>query len=264
MAKFRRKRLKRGPLPFRYILLLTLVFFLFSTAAGVWIINKGIEPTLMRIAESQTIKIASQVIIKAISKKTIDVGEAIAIEPGSNGAPPSAALKTNVVNRQLAEITNQIQKNLTAAEKGDLDSLEQLTDVEIKTKDQKDTDGIIWYIPIGQATNIALLGNMGPKIPVKFTAIGDLRPDVKIKKTPVGINNLWVDVIVHVRVSVQIITPIATKITTLDQDIPVGSRYIQGDVPQFYNNGGNSAPSIQLPMDDKKTDSKKQGSSREN
>jgi len=252
LVKFRRRHWRRGPLPFRYILLITFVFFLLSTAIGVWMINKGIEPTLMRYAETQTTKIASQVIIKAISKKTVDVGNAIEIEPGANGAPPSATLKTDVVNRQLAEITNQIQRNLSAAEKGDLTSLEQLTDVEIETKANKNTDGIVWYVPLGQATNIALLGNLGPKIPVKFHAIGDLRPDVKIKKTPVGINNIWIDVIVHLKVSVQIITPFATKITKLEQDIPVGGKYIQGDVPQYYNNGSNSAPSIELPANDSK------------
>jgi hypothetical protein len=48
-------------------------------------------------------------------------------------------------------------------------------------------------------------------------------------------------------VSVQIITPFATKITKLTQSIPVDGSLIQGDVPQFYNNGGGVSPSIQLP-----------------
>ncbi len=256
MAKFRRRMVKKGPLPLRYVLLLTLVFFLFSTAMGIWIINKGIEPTLMRYAETETRKIASLVINKAINKKTVDIGlnDVISLEPGSNGAPPSANLKTEEVNRKLSEITSQIQKNLTSAEKGDLASLEQLTDVVIETQNTGNSKGIVYYVPIGQATNIALLGNLGPKIPVQFNAIGDVRPDVKIDPRPIGINNTWIDVSIHIEVSVQIITPFATKITKLDQSIPVGGRLIQGNVPQYYNGGSSSPPSLQLP----KSETKKQ------
>jgi sporulation protein YunB len=248
LAKFRVRRRKRGPLPFRYVLLLSFVFFLLSTAMGIWLVNKGIEPSLMRYAESKTKQIASQVINKAINKKTVEVGDVIAVEPGQNGAQPSASLKTEVINQKLSEITSEIQKNLNAAEKGDLSSLEKLTDVDIEVEREQREDGIVWNVPLGQATNMALLGNLGPKIPVRFHAIGEVRPDVKIDPKPMGINNTWIDVAIHLEVSVQIITPFATEITKLEQKIPVGGRLIQGEVPQFYNNGGSGiTPSIQIP-----------------
>jgi sporulation protein YunB len=215
-------------------------------------VNKGIEPVLMRYAESQTRKIATQVINKAISKKAVDFGDVknvIELTPGPDGSAPSANLKTEVINQKLSEITSQIQKNLTAVEKGDLSSLEYVTDVEIETNTTKNSDGIVWYVPIGQATNIALFGNLGPKIPVKFHAIGDVRPDVKIVPKPIGINNTWIDVSIHLEVSVQIITPFATKITKLDQSIFVGGTLVPGLVPQYYNGGNSASPSLQLPKD---------------
>jgi sporulation protein YunB len=260
LAKFRRRISRKGPLPFRYVMLLTFVFFLFSTATGLWLVNKGIEPTLMRIATSETRNIASLVINKAITKRTTDTGEendVILILPSENGRASNVKLNTVYINRVLAETTAQIQKNLKAAKKGDLASLEQLTDVEIETHNSEKEDGIIWYVPLGQATNISLLGNIGPKIPVKFHAIGEVEPDVKIETKDMGINNTWVDVSIHIQVSVQIITPFATKITKLTQSIPVDGSLIQGDVPQFYNGGGGTLPSIQLP--DKQPETKKSG-----
>jgi sporulation protein YunB len=254
LAKFRGRLPKKGPLPLRYVMLLTLVFFLFSTAIGLWAVNKGIEPTLMRYAESETRNIASLVINKAITKRTTDVGgnnDVIDLLPNENGKP-NAKLNTAYINRVLAETTTQIQKNLKVAKKGDISSLEQMTDVEIETQDTGKTDGIVWYVPLGQATKIALFGNLGPKIPVRFHAIGEVKPDVKIKTKPSGINNFYLGVSIDIEVSVQIITPFATKITKLKQSIPVGGTYIQGDVPQFYNNGGNSImPSIQIPENSK-------------
>jgi sporulation protein YunB len=247
LAKFRTRLMRKGPLPIRYVLLLSLVFFLFSTAAGLWIINKRIEPTLMMYAESQTRKIAALVISKAIKKVDTSGVDAIQIVASSNGKPPIAKLKPDVINRLLAETTTEIQHNLKTAENGDLSSLEQLTDVKIETNPSKNANGIQWYIPIGQVTKSALFGNMGPDIPVRFFAIGDVRPDVKTNFKPLGINNTWIDVSVQVTVSVQIILPFATKVTKLTQTIPVGGTLIQGDVPTYYNGGGSSAPAIQLP-----------------
>ncbi|MEH7108452.1 sporulation protein YunB [Bacillus sp. JJ1764] len=265
MAKFRRRLGKRGPLPFRYVLLLSFVCFLLSTAIGLWLVNRGIEPALMRYAESETRNIASIVINKAITKRTTNIGEnnkVIEILPGSNGSGQNAQLNTDLINRVLAETTAQIQKNLKAAKRGDIASLEQITDVEIETENISKEDGIVWYVPLGQASNISLLGNLGPKIPVKFHAIGEVEPDVKIETKQMGINNTWVDVLIHVEVSVQIITPFATKITKLTQSIPVGSALIEGDVPQFYNSGGGVTPSIQIPekkSETKKAETKKSG-----
>lgn len=248
MAKFRGNLLRKGPLPVRYVLLLSLVFFLFSTAVGLWIINKAIEPTLMSYAESQTRKIASLVISNAISKKTINnrAADSIEIVSGKDGKP-IAKLNPDVINRILADTTIQIQKNLTSAEGGDLASLEKLTDVQMDTDPGKNTHGIRWYIPIGRATNNALFGNLGPLIPVQFFAVGDVQPDVKTSFKPLGINNAWVGVTLHLTVSVQIILPFATKVTEIEENIPIGGTYIQGDVPYYYNNGNSTAPSIQLP-----------------
>jgi sporulation protein YunB len=253
LAKFSRRLRKRGPLPFRYVLLLSFILFLFSTATGLWLVNKGIEPTLMRIATTETRNIASLVINRAITKRTTNVGDnndVIKIVPGSNGKGQNAQLNTDLINRVLADTTAQIQKNLKTAKNGDIALLEN--DVEIETGNTGNDDGIVWYIPLGQATNITLLGNIGPKIPVKFHAIGEVEPDVHIATKAMGINNTWMEVSVVIKVSIQIITPFATDVTKLKQSIPVGGTLVEGEVPQFYNGGGNLTPSFQIP--EKKTD----------
>jgi sporulation protein YunB len=247
LAKFRRKHVSFG-LPFRYVLLISLVFFIFSTAAGLWLVNKAIEPTLMKYAETQTRKIASLVINDAIDKKTTNVDDiSNVIEIKTKGKISSVQLKTSVINRALADTVAEIQKNIDEVEKGSFPSLSQVTDVEIEKNNKLDDGFIIWYVPLGQATKNALFGNLGPKIPIKFNAIGDIRPDVRMKATPMGINNTWIDASLHLVVSVQIITPFTTKITKLTENIPIAAGLIQGDVPQYFNGGSGSSPAIQLP-----------------
>ena len=247
MAKFRGRITRKGPLPFRYVLLLSFVFFLLSTAAGLWIVNRGIEPTLMKYAVSQTKKIASEVINQAIKKQTMNIEDIIEVTPGENGKVSAVKLKTEVVTRLLANTVDEIQRNIHTAEKGDLASLGQITNVEFETNTAKKNNGIVWYIPLGQATNSALFGNLGPKIPIRFNAIGDVQPDVKMNAKPMGINNTWIEVSLSLKVSVQIITPFATKMTDLHQTIPLAAGLIPGDVPQYFNGGSGATPAIQLP-----------------
>ncbi|WP_174728380.1 sporulation protein YunB [Mesobacillus harenae] len=251
MAKFGGRLPRRGPLPFRYVFLLTFVFFIFSTAAGLWVINAGLKPTLMSYATAETRKIATLVITKAINKKianSIDVRELIINVPGPDeGSGSTRILNTEIINRIAGETTNMIERNLKDAERGDLSELEMLTDVEIETDKDESSDGIVYYVPLGQATNNALLGNLGPKIPVKFNAIGNVHSDVKAKYADHGINNVSVEVSIEVIVNVQIIIPFATEVITVKQSIPVTWFVIEGGVPQFYNGGGSTSPSIQLP-----------------
>jgi sporulation protein YunB len=247
LAKFRARIQRRGPLPFRYVVLLTFVFFSLSTALGLWMVNKGLKPTLISYAESQTRKIATLVISNAINKKIandMDIEKIIEPVQGQEGI---SKLNAEIVNRVKAETTHLVQKNLKQAESGDLSELELLTDVEFEKSNKDDEEGIVYYVPLGQATNNALLGNLGPRIPIRFTAIGDVRSDVKTSIKDFGINNAYVQVYVNLTVNVQIIIPFATKVTTISENVPVGMFIMKGNVPQYYNNGGKGEPAIQLP-----------------
>ncbi|TYR78680.1 sporulation protein YunB [Priestia megaterium] len=248
MIKVRRRFRKKGPVPFRYVFLLTLVFFLFSTATGIWLINRGIEPTLMKYAEAQTKEIATLVINKAVNKQVVDqldMNDIIKTETTPNGQV--AKIDTAVVNRIRAQTTSLVQANLREAEKGNLDSLEIPTDINIETDKKLRQQGIVYQVPLGQATNNALLGNLGPLIPVKFHAIGDVQSDVVRKIEEYGINGAFLEIFIEVQVNVQVIIPFATKETTVKANIPVGMAMIPGSVPDYFNGGGgSSAPSIEL------------------
>lgn len=237
---------RKGPLPFRYVFLITFIFFTFSTAGGLWIVNKGLEPTLMSYAETQTKKIATLVINKAVTKKIANVMDLKEIIITNNTG--TTVFDTEKMVRIQSEVTNLIQANLKEAEQGDLSALELLTDVEIELNDNAKKEGIVYYVPLGQATNNALLGNLGPQIPVRFNAIGAVRSDIKPDIKEMGINNTFVTVYIHVSVDVRIIVPFATKVATIEQDIPVAMGLIPGKVPQFFNGNGNTSPSIEVPM----------------
>ncbi|KAB7707002.1 sporulation protein YunB [Bacillus aerolatus] len=247
MAAQKRWKSKRGPLPLPYVFLITLVLFTFSTSASLWVINKNVKPTLLGYAHAETKKIATMVINKAINKKVasvMDINDIIETDPAS---PSTTKLNTKIINRVMAETTNLVQLNLKEAERGNLQALELLSDVEIEAEETENAEGIVYSVPLGQVTNNALLGNLGPKIPIRFHAIGDVITNVKSNVKPYGINNAYVEVFIEVEVNVQIIVPFATEMATVKQDIPVAMGMIRGEVPNFYNNGGDMSPAIELP-----------------
>ncbi len=245
MAKFGKRKFHRGPLPFQYVFLITFICFAFSTAAGLWLINKGITPTLIQFAEAKTNEVGTLVINKAINKKIANVMDVndIMVEYGDGGF----GYNTEVINRIQTEITDYAQSSLNEAEKGRLENLQSLTDVEINEGESQKEDGIVYEVPLGQATNNALLANLGPKVPVRFNMIGYVSSNIKEEVKPWGINNAMVKVYIHLEVNVQTIVPFATKSGTIQQDVLVAMGVVKGDVPQFFNSGGDSSPSIELP-----------------
>lgn len=240
-------RLKKGPLPFRYVFLLTLVFFMFATAISLWIVNKAIEPVLMEIAEKETKRIANLVINNAIEqqflKEKTDMSDLITVQKDESGKIASVDFNTAVVNRILAKTDDYVMQSLKAATEGKIAELE-LPDAKL---DKEENNGIIYYIPIGQITDNSLLGNLGPRVPVQFQLIGNVSSDVTKEIEPFGINNALIEVDIHVSVDIQVVIPFATKAATVSTDLPIAMQVIQGEVPEFYNDGGNVNPSFKVP-----------------
>jgi outer membrane receptor protein involved in Fe transport len=58
-----------------------------------------------------------------------------------------------------------------------------------------------------------------------------------------------VKVYIQIEVNVQVVIPFATKTATVSNNIPIAMQVISGEVPKFYNNGGNVDPSIEMPSD---------------
>ncbi|MFZ3590668.1 sporulation protein YunB [Bacillus sp. DJP31] len=243
---------RKGPLPFRYVLLISFVFFMFSTAFGLWVVNAGIEPTLLKYAELEIERVATIAINKAVDQKLvegIDVEKLIIIHKDNNNEIALVNPDTAMVNKVQSEVTNLVHKYLKLAEAGKLDELENLSESEIEQR-TKLSPGIIREVPLGQATGMALLGNLGPKIPVKFTTVGEGQTQVVIETKDLGINNSQMYISIHVIVNIQVIIPFATEITKVERTIPIGAPLIQGKVPEFYNNGGDGAsPSIDISPD---------------
>lgn len=58
--------------------------------------------------------------------------------------------------------------------------------------------------------------------------------DIQTKVSNYGINNVFLEVIVYVEVSMQVLLPFASKTVQANTNIPIVMKIIEGNVPNFY------------------------------
>ena len=244
--QFRRNKKASTKLTILFVsLLCVIVVFLYF-------MNSRIMPTYLQYAEVQTQKIASYVVSKAINSRTssvLDVNDIIVDLPPGTSDMVTTKFNTDIINQVRAETTALVKEYLEQAENGDLTHLPNLDNVEYDVGRMEAGDGIVFFVPMGQALNLPLLGNLGPTIPIRFHIIGNVQSDVISTIREFGINNAYVEVSIHLEVNVQIIIPLATTSATVDQNIPVAIGLIRGTVPYIYTEGGDGTqPSIEVPL----------------
>ncbi|MFX3625705.1 MAG: sporulation protein YunB [Ectobacillus sp.] len=251
----RTSRFRRGPLPFTHVLLISFFIFLLLTIQGIWIVNRSIEPTLITYAEIQTKRLATVIITKAVDKSVkngFQADKLIKVQLDNEGKVATTDVNGEIVNKISTEITTNMEKYLNMAERGETKELGIHGDPKLNLAKNLEDEGVLFAVPLGQVTKNALIGNLGPKIPVTFTTIGDVHTNIKHNVKPYGINNVLVEVSVEVEVAMQVIVPFETKETVVKKTVPIATRVIQGEVPSYYNGGKEGAsPALPVPKEKK-------------
>ncbi|MDR7072919.1 sporulation protein YunB [Fictibacillus barbaricus] len=258
MLKRRKMKLRKGPLPFRFVILISFTLFVFITLQGLWLVDKGIEPTLMSIAQKKTEEVAALAISEAINNEIIKSSEMdniLEYKTDTDGNVVFAGVNQRIVNNVANRSQTVVQKYLKEIEKGKIKNPE-----EIGLENDDHDSGVIQKIPLGQATKNSLLANLGPKVPIKFMVIGEVNTDIKEKIENSGINNTWINIDVIVTVKTQVVIPFATETTVVTRPIKIMAQFIKGEVPIYYNQSGDPIqPALPIDPDikDKKETEKK-------
>ncbi|MDQ0271064.1 sporulation protein YunB [Cytobacillus purgationiresistens] len=246
MKRRRIRRPLKGPLPFKYVMLITFIVFTLLTLSGVLIINKNIEPVLIDIAETRARQFSAQAINDAIAKEiseNIDVRELI-IKHGE-GEETSYSTNPQIYNRVISETTLRVQEYLNLVEKGDLEELEAFKNDEFIDFDASRSEGgIIYAIPLGMATKITLFSNFGPKVPIRFEFLGDVVSNVETKVIETGINNTFIEIYVKINVQMKVIIPLMERNIEVSNSVKIGDLLLPGKVPQYYNGGGKGQSEV--------------------
>ena len=203
-------------------------------------ISLKVNPVLLDYAQMEARKIASIIINDAVNQKItndIDIEELFIITRDTNNEVKTIDFNPIVVNQILTETTILVQSNLRYLEQGKVDMLNLMNNALIDYNQDKLKQGIIYEIPSGVIFGNSFLANIGPKIPVKFSLVGDIVGYINTNVTDYGINNALIEVNIVLELSEQVILPFVSEKITIDTTIPVALKLIQGSVPNYYLNG---------------------------
>ena len=151
---------------------------------------------------------------------------------------------TKKTSKILSNMTSLVELNMRAVEEGKIDMIElpenSLSNYNMDLLSKK----IICEIPFGLTTGSSLLSNIGPKIPVKISLVGDVSTNFSTEIVEYGINNALLKVIVNISVTTKVILPITSEDLTINANIPIGMKVIQGKIPNYYLNGFTTKSNI--------------------
>ncbi|MEG0825907.1 MAG: sporulation protein YunB [Bacilli bacterium] len=215
------------------IIILIITIFLVLNFVG----NK-ITPGVISYAEAELEKFTSRIINSVIGEemKNISLDELFLIAKDANNYIKTIDYNPVVVNSILASITTKIDKLLRNVERGE--NLFELSADILSTYDiNKLKKGIIFEVAIFSVFDNPLLSNIGPKIPIRIFMLGSTNSNLNTKITSYGINNALVETSIIMNIKLEIVLPYKTKKISLQNNIPISMKLIQGNIPNYYFNG---------------------------
>lgn len=229
MKKIKYKRIK-------IIIILVITSHFFSLYL-VHIIGKNINETIRSYSQIEAERFATFIINKSIDKKTLKQfnNDLIITTINKKGEIQMLDFKAQEANQLLEKVTKKVQNNLIKLENGKIKEFE-IADSFKGLKFKKIKKGVVCEIPEGIIYNNALLGNIGPSIPIKLSFIGQVTSNIKTKVENYGINNVYLAIYIHIEVKERITMPLRTKDIVIAKDIPVAIKIIQGSIPNYYHN----------------------------
>ena len=208
--------------------------------------SKKALPIILSYAEAETKKLTILVINKAVTKQinNMDTDELFNIAYNKDGEITLIDFNSKKTSKILSTMTSLVELNLRAVEEGKIDMLElpdnSLSDYNMNLLEK----GIIVEVPLGIITNSSLLYNIGPKIPVKLSLVGDVVTGFSSEVVEYGINNALLKLMIDIKVDTKIILPIVSDQITIDCSIPIAMKVIQGKIPSYYIDGFTTKSNI--------------------
>lgn len=246
-------RKNKTPPPGKNLLVITMIVFVLFVFLSIWIINKGITPTLMEIAERKTEEFATRAINSAVRfSEDYDFEDVAEINTDNEGNLTIYGWNSNIINEINRVSTDRVEEFFLKMNRGEPLTFDNPLEEPVDEDDEStyvELDPTVVEVPIGQATGNTILANLGPTVPVNLDLVGSVKTDVIHEIEPFGINGALINLYLMVEADVQIVIPFITEVTEVSTRIHIDSGTILGDVPEFF--GGESGdPSIAIPKDE--------------
>ncbi len=231
--------------PINYVVLIILLIFSLTFFMIVKF-NQKISPKMIKIMESKINKLSNDIIMDSFNSKllnTHDINSILKITKNKDEEIIAVDFDLDKAYQVSLNLTKNIKK-----------SLKDLPDTKLSDEyllKSQGNNGYIILLPVGVATNNNYFANLGPKIPVKVTFIGNLVTGLKTKVKAYGINSALIEVYINISLNEEILIPYVSKKINNNTQILLSSQIVEGVVPSIYNGLlENNSSLINVPIND--------------
>lgn len=232
-------------------IIIILILLIIASIYILKIFNEKAIPHIDSYSKIEANKIVSNVISSTVSEnisKYKNINDLIITNKDSIGNIKNIDFNMSLVNDVLVSSTKLIEQNLEYLESGNVDKLK--LNSSLLSNKKKLNKGIIYEVPSGVIFDNVLLNNIFPKIPVRLSLVGNIFCRINTDVKEYGINNALIKVNINVTVEVKILLPFISNNATIEVDIPILMKVIEGNVPSYYFDGYLSSPSITKSIND--------------
>ena len=153
----------------------------------------------------------------------------------NNGDIIAVDVNKMVVNNFLAATIQRLENNLIDVESGNFSNVKMPYGITT-SRYKKLKKGIIVEIPSGSIFGESVLSNVGPKIPIKMSLLGDIVGNIDLKVRDYGINNTLIEVYLKIVINERIILPMSFEKVSMSYKVLVDTKLINGKIPDYYLN----------------------------
>ena len=181
----------------------------------------------MGIVEEKINKLSNDIIMDSFNKNLInehDINNILKLTKNKEDEIIAVDFDLEKAYQVSMSLTKNIKKSLNKI---------TFTNDEIIKHPKK--DGYILFLPVGVASDNPYFANLGPKIPIKITFIGNLVTGLKTKVKDYGINSALIEVYINVSLSEEVLIPYISKKINNNCEILLSSQIVEGVVPSIYN-----------------------------
>ncbi len=190
-------------------------------------LNKKVVPIVSKYSTNELKRIVSLLINDSISDSKIkeyNIEDYIIMTKNSSGDIVTIDFNSNLLNNSLWELSELINQRL------------------YNLKNNQDIEEILYFhnndlfyqVPYGVISGLPIVSMIGPKIPIKIDVIGNVITGIRTEVMDYGINNALIKMYLSVDIEMLVMLPFTSETITVNNEIPVLIKLVQGNVPSIY------------------------------
>jgi len=228
----------------RILIIIVFIFLFLISVFSVFLyyFNNKMVPLLVNYSQIEIEKIVNSIINNSTNDANVSLleGDIINVLKNDRGDIQLINFDPVKVNMFLDEITNNVQSDLERLSLGEASKFSSYS---------SDDKGVIFSVPFGALTSNVLLSELGPDVPVRLRMIGYINSNIQSDIKEYGINNALLEVYVEIETKTRVVFPFASEDIIVTNRIPVAVKILQGNVPEYYQNGISSNSNLfSLPL----------------